>query len=64
VREPASLTSILLLRPVGFPTPHSILLPKPIIFIPLTLDLTLLLKPVVFVSIIPPLSAAPYKVQT
>ena len=57
------MTLTLLLRPVEFPTPYSILLPKPIIFILLTLDLTPLLKPVVFVSITP-LPAAPYKVQT
>ena len=64
MREPTSLTPMLLLRPVGFPTPYSILLPKSIIFILLTLDLTPLLKPIVFVSITPPLPAAPYKVQT
>jgi len=64
VREPTSLTPTLLLRPVGFPTPYSILLPKLIIFILLTLDLTPLSKPVVFVSITSPLPAAPYKVQT
>ena len=62
MRRPAPLTLISLPRPIEFPISYSILLSKPIVSVLLTLDLILLPKLIMFVSLTLLLSAATLRV--